>query len=164
MGFPCPKALCECNDVKAVCSGEKLTYIPRLPETIESVTFINGNIEILSKELIQNLTFNPRISGLNFTNNKIRKIKPGTFYNLTLIKVLTFDSEYAISIYDVRNAIVDICNRSNNFIKFTLIDNGWTTLSDNLFKNLKANKIKQIILKNNNIKVLNLSWFSDVKN
>lgn len=48
--FPCPTPLCKCDneEKEAICSGEKLTCIPRLPETIERVTFTNGNFRILS--------------------------------------------------------------------------------------------------------------------
>lgn len=48
-------------------------------------------------------------------------------------------------------------------MKLSLEDNGWLVLPDDMFKFLKANKIRKIILKNNNIKILNLTWFSDLK-
>lgn len=111
--FPCPTPLCECNNTKAICSGENLTYIPRLPDRITKVTLTNGNIRILSKELIENLTFNRRIGEVNFIGNRIFEIKPDTFANLTLIQALTLASEYSLSVHEVRDALKDIYKISN---------------------------------------------------
>lgn len=147
VAFPCPKPLCKCYNKKAICSGDELTYIPRLPERIERVTFTNGNFRILSKELLENLTFNPRIGGFNFISNRIFKIKLDTCANLTLIKVLTFASKYSLSVHEVRNALTDIYKRSNYLIKLSLEYNGWSILRDDMFKLLKAIKIRKIIIK-----------------
>lgn len=92
IAFPCPKPLCKCDNKLAICAGKELTYIPRSPEIIERVTFTNGSIGIISKELIENLTYTRRIGRVHFIGNRIFEIKEETFAKLTHIQALTFAS------------------------------------------------------------------------
>ncbi|XP_052068519.1 toll-like receptor 13 [Mytilus californianus] len=158
----CPTPLCQCQYLQAICSGENLTYIPRLPDKIRYVTFINGNIGILLRERIGNLTFN-HIEKLKFTSNRIFGIKPNTFANLTWITRFTLSSEHSLDVFDVRYALIDIGTRSRYLKKVFLIAIGLTVLPNDMFKSLKTSKIDTISLKSNNITILNCLWFSDLK-
>ncbi|CAC5413274.1 unnamed protein product [Mytilus coruscus] len=161
-GVSCPTPLCQCQYLQAICSGENLTYIPRLPEQIRQVTFINGNIGILSRERIGNLTFN-HIEKLKFASNRIFEMKPNKFANLTWINHLTLSLERSLDVFDVRNALIDIGTRSRDLKKLFLVDIGLTVLPNDMFNSLKTSKIDMISLKSNNITVLNCLSFSDLK-
>ncbi|XP_071130662.1 toll-like receptor 13 [Mytilus edulis] len=161
-GVVCPTPLCQCRHLQAICSGENLTYIPRLPDKIRSVTFINGNIGVLSRKSIRNLTFN-HIEKLKFTNNRISEIKPNTFTNFTWITHFTFSSEHSLDVFDVRYALIDIGTGSRYLQNLYLKDIGVTVIQSDMFKPLKASKIHTISLKSNNMTVLNCLLFSDLK-
>ncbi|XP_063444339.1 toll-like receptor 13 [Mytilus trossulus] len=154
----CPFDLCKCTKVRAICSGEDLTYIPRFPKDVVSFTFCNGNLGILSKEITKNLTFNV-ISVLRFINNTIVRLEPDAFSSFVTIKTLRISSELSLPATDVMNALNTM--KLTRLKSLVLTSNGWRFLPDDMFKAVKANTF-DINLNGNNLQLLNLSWFSNI--
>ncbi|VDI34914.1 toll-like receptor 13 [Mytilus galloprovincialis] len=154
----CPIELCKCTESAAICSGKNLTYIPRFPKDVRSVTFRNGNIGTLSKERNKNLTFNV-ITELSFINNTIVRLEPDAFSTFIKMNALTISSEPSLSANDVMNALNNMKTTRLKYLKLT--DNKWKCLPDNMFKALQANIIN-INLDRNYLQLLNFSWFSNM--
>ncbi|CAC5413277.1 unnamed protein product [Mytilus coruscus] len=150
----CPIELCKCTKFEAICSGKNLIYIPRFPRDVESVTFLNGNIGMLSKERTKNLTFNV-IYKLSFINNAIVRLEPDAFSTFITIKVLTISFEPSLLASDVMNALNNM--NTAHLKSLNLINNDWMFLPDDMFKAIKTNKIQKINLNSNNLQLLNFS-------
>ncbi|VDI29152.1 toll-like receptor 13 [Mytilus galloprovincialis] len=151
--------MCKCTDDKAICSGKNLTYIPRFPSGVQSVTFLNGNIGTLSIEKTKNLTFN-EIKELNFTNNAIARLEPDTFSNLTNLSSLTISAEFSLFATDVKNALYNL--KTASLKSLTLTCNNWSVLPDNMFRSIYTYNIQEIDISRNNLQVLNFSWFTNI--
>ncbi|VDI83154.1 Hypothetical predicted protein [Mytilus galloprovincialis] len=83
--IPCPTPICICQDRQlyheAICSGE---YIPRMPARVTQITFMNGQIKVLSGITMANLTISS-ITMLNFSNNGIQKMEADALSHVTTI-------------------------------------------------------------------------------
>ncbi|XP_052071656.1 toll-like receptor 3 [Mytilus californianus] len=154
---PCPSSICTCQDFEAICSGE---YIPRMPARVKQITFMNGQIKILSGITMANLT-NSNVTRLNFTNNGIQEMKTDAFLHMTTMIQLSICEESALNPIDVRNALKNISPNQLRRISFT--DNAWKEVPIDMFDSLQNRKSKIIALTGNNFNVFNLSTFSNVE-
>ncbi|XP_076075947.1 toll-like receptor 1 [Mytilus galloprovincialis] len=155
----CPFQFCKCTNFEAICSGKYLTYIPRLPRNIRKVTFLNGNITTLSGGKITNLTFNV-IEILRFINNNIVRLEPDAFSSFMTIKALTISSEPSLLAKDVMNVLNNM--KTEHLKSLNISDNNWGYLPNDMFKSIKKDRIHYINLKKNSLRLLNLTWFSNM--
>ncbi|CAC5373608.1 unnamed protein product [Mytilus coruscus] len=135
-------------------------YIPCMPARVKQITFMNGQIKILSGITMANLT-NSNVTRLNYTDTGIQKMKTDAFSHMTTLIQLSICKESAVKSIDVRNALKNINPNQLRSISFT--DNAWTEVPIDMLGSLQNRKSKIIVLTGNNFNVFNLSIFSNVE-
>lgn len=154
--IPCPRPYCVCVRTCAVCNGTSV-YIPRLPRTVNHVTFRQTNLPNITSILLTNLTLNV-INRLDFCNTNTTDIAPDAFVaftNLTHLEISNNDK--------LRPGVISlVLNRTRHLDTVKLESNTWHTLPTSMFFGLKNSAVKIISLRNNDIETIGGSHFTNM--
>ncbi|XP_076453842.1 toll-like receptor 4 isoform X2 [Babylonia areolata] len=151
----CVEDVCRCTRTRADCSRNygRLTYVPRLPDSIRTLIFSFNNLtKILRDDFFQNGT---RLVSLHLENNGLEYISHGAFRPLTRLEAL-YLGHNALTYPAIRP--VFSANRLS-ILHLTYMDLG--PLPDNWFLEKPAPPIQNLNLSGNQLlQHLNLSVLS----
>ncbi|OWF51144.1 slit homolog 3 protein-like [Mizuhopecten yessoensis] len=155
-GVPCPpKCKCRFRQKSAKCGG--LQTIPKLPHYVKHVLFAGTNFTTVSDVLLFNLSQNT-IASLDFVDTNTVNVEPDAFSAFLNLTHLSFDSNRKLN----PDVVPAFLNQTLNLHEINLESNGWNSIPVFMFAGLQDSLLKKISLKNNNIKYVSASFFSDV--
>ena len=152
---PCGDMLCCCRKSKANCENKNLTYIPRLPKGLRTLTFTGNNLKTITTETFVNVSVSS-ISFLGLRSNGIVNIRNNTFQKFTNLQKLSLQDNDKLNWSQLELAMSNI---SRTLSGLFLDNTGLTHLRDDIFEGLKDKKIRFITLRNNSIRSLNENAF-----
>ena len=148
----CGDSFCCCDkNVSADCINQNLTYIPKLPANIKSLTFQGNDIKTLLPETFANIS-HLKLKSLVLAANGIENIHNDSFARLPDLQSLNLQnnnnlnySQFSASLYSVHRKLS----------KLHLGNTGIRHLHDDIFDGLRKTNIQYIYLNNNKIKLFN---------
>lgn len=159
---PCgPQKICCCTKKVAVCKNKNLTYIPRLPNGLRSLTFMGNNIETMTSETFDNVSVSS-IDFLGLLSNRIVNVQKDTFKIFPKLQKLSLQNNDKLNWSQLEEAMSSIPHTLNNLF---LDNTGLTQLKDHMFDGLKGHKnLRYLTLRNNSIRALNELAFYPLQN
>ena len=152
---PCGEMLCCCWGKIALCENTNLTYIPKLPNGLRTLTFRGNNLENLTKETFKNVSVSS-ISFLGLQSNGIVNIEKDTFQKFTSLRKLSLQNNDKLNWSQLQ---ITFGNISRSLDGLFLDNTGIKHLRDDMFDGLRDKKIQFITLRNNSIKDFNENSF-----
>ncbi|CAC5417175.1 unnamed protein product [Mytilus coruscus] len=145
--------------------GTNLTYIPRLPNDVKILTFVNNYLPNITRLTFENLSAE-YITQLNLSQNHIKTISRDAFVDFKSFYVLDLSSNMAIILDSLYEAFVNV-----NFVQQgslylnNITRKGFQTdiFKTDIFKTLEHGKINKIVLQNNNLLRIDGSSFKNLK-
>ena len=151
----CGESFCCCNETYAICQNTKLTYIPKLPKTINALNFRGNNVKTLSKYTFTNIS-EPNLLYLDLMSNGLENIHSDAFANLFSLEKLSLQNNTHLNYTQFSKSLYNISQR---LLSLTLDSTGLESLPDTIFDGLRQTSIKSIDLQKNSITTLNENAF-----
>ncbi|XP_052068759.1 toll-like receptor 4 [Mytilus californianus] len=147
-----------------ICDGSStrnLTYIPEFPDGTRKVVFINNDLQILSKESLDNISStHSHVTDLNLKYNKIKFIHNNTFSDMIWLCKLDISGNNQLKSSDLAYSFYSLPKR---YINTLVLKSMKLKPFDGMFGGLKGCKIQKIVMTNNNIETFNGTWFAQLK-
>ncbi|CAC5398607.1 TLR6 [Mytilus coruscus] len=126
---PCLKPYCECSSQRneAICTN--LTFIPRLPDYVESVYFRGNKFTNVSRNFMLNVTKN-QIRHISLVDHSIEHFSRDALFNLKWMRNFEISAEPKLYDLDVRSAFFTLQRDSLDKVRFE--DNIWNILPPDL--------------------------------
>lgn len=152
---PCGQMFCCCSKTIAICRNKNLTYIPRLPRGLKSLTFMENNIKTLSPETFNNVSVSS-LEFLGLLSNGIVNVCNNTFRKFSKLQKLSLQNNDKLNWSQLELAL----NSTPRILNSLFLDNtGLTNLPDGIFMGLKDTNMRFITIRNNCIKAFNENAF-----
>lgn len=157
------KSFCRCNKTTgmASCNSRRLIYIPRLPDYITKVKFVQNNFSYIDRDFFKNLTYN-RITLLNLTDNLIRHISEDAFKDLRYLVSVEVSKEPSLNISMLQKSLYSL-PKTLTFVQFS--GNAWKQIPRDMFTAFSdsSQTTFNLSLIRNNIQSLDGKVFSSLK-
>ena len=157
---PCGQMLCCCTKRIAICKSKNLTYIPRLPNGLRSLTFMGNNIKTIATDTFYNVSVSS-IDFLGLLSNGIVNVRNNTFKMFLKLQKLSLQNNDKLNWSQLEVAMSSMPRTVNSLY---LDNTGLKNLKDDMFEGLKDKSIRYLTLRNNSISAFNENAFYHLQN